>query len=147
MLFFFFFFWPLKLAWAGRNRWRCLVHLQDWKILSCRSLLKTEHRGCTRLFEQMFQYLSRVTSCCWWRCGYWPLGGKDPSMRLSDEPVLDCSLLQWEIRTELESFLWWESVVILTSGENQADPEDCCGWVLQTQAVTDHILHPYSSCT
>lgn len=50
------------------------------------------------LLEQMFPYLSRVTSC-----GYWPLGGKDPSTRLSG-PVLDCSLLQQETRTELESF-------------------------------------------
>lgn len=58
------------------------------------------------LLEQMFQYSSHVTSC-----GYWPLGGKDPSTRLSDGPVLDCSLLQQETRTELESFQLqsWES--------------------------------------
>lgn len=97
----------LKHVFAGRNRRKCSVHLL--KILSCRSLLRTERRGCTRCSNKCLSFLSDVTSCryyscCWWFCGYWPLGGKDPSIRLSDDPVLDCSLLQQKTQTELKKF-------------------------------------------
>lgn len=124
---------PLKHVFAGRKSQRCSVNLL--KIQSCRSLLRTEHRGCTCCSNKCFSFFIRcnilsvpvrqlMVSCLL------AIGGEGPQ----------------------HTSLWWPSLRLqLAATENTHRVRKFPVTVVRIRliliiAVADHILYPSSSC-